>query len=297
MRNLAAIVTRLGASVALFSVIAAQAVGAVNIVDSNSSAPGDDFTNSGTTTTGQAVGSSGWYYNNVRNNGHVGINTDYPRAGNGSASFSLTQGGATSSKSDLEFLPSATANGNGNWSPTAALGLLSDLTSLSYDWYRDSTSAANVWLAPTLRLQIYNPNTGGNGYLVFEYEVNQAVHGAAAPTNTWVSEDVFANNDVLWATGNTIPGNLNATNHYYDAPTLSGWQSQLTGYYVVGVSVGAGSGWDTFKGAVDNVTFGFNGASTTYNFDVAAAVPEASTLAIWGVLGAATVGIRFRRRV
>ncbi len=37
------------------------------IVFSNNAAPGDSFTNASGSNQGQAVGSTGWYYNNTRN--------------------------------------------------------------------------------------------------------------------------------------------------------------------------------------------------------------------------------------
>jgi hypothetical protein len=48
---------------------------------------------------------------------------------------------------------------------------------------------------------------------------------------------------------------------------------------VYGISAGVGSGWGTFQGAVDDITVGFGGASTTYNFEV---VPEPSTVLLVG---------------
>ena len=76
---------------------AASATGVT--VYSNGGGSGDMFTNAGGTNTGQAVGTSGWYYNNVRNNGNVGINSTYARSGNGSVYMETTQGpGGASSK-------------------------------------------------------------------------------------------------------------------------------------------------------------------------------------------------------
>lgn len=83
----------LAAMAALLMTLPARAANIT--VYANNSTPGDDFTNaSGTSTTpstsGAQLGASGWYYNNVRNNGHVGIRTDIPRSGNGSAWFNGT---------------------------------------------------------------------------------------------------------------------------------------------------------------------------------------------------------------
>jgi hypothetical protein len=256
------------------------------------------------------VGASGWYYNNVRNNGHVGISTDLPRFGNGSVYFQGTQGPAgNSSKSDIEYLPNATANVAGNYSTGGVLGTLGDLSSLSYEWYRDSASSASDWLHPVLRLLVVdNPITPtAIGYLVFEREVNRDSFGyPPGPTNVpedqWVADDLLGDDYRLWSTGSSLPNNLNGTNgpaEYYDASRLSEWQSTYGSYSVIGISAGIGSGWGTFVGAVDNITIGFGTApATTFNFEVPGdvAVPELSAIVTWSVLSMASLIIGYRRR-
>jgi hypothetical protein len=81
---------------AVVGVLSANVFAATTIVYSNNPAPGDQFTNSGPLNQGQAVGTSGWYYNNVRNNGAVGIRTNYPFNGNGSV-YMRTPTGASES--------------------------------------------------------------------------------------------------------------------------------------------------------------------------------------------------------
>jgi hypothetical protein len=263
---------------------------------------GDAFTNAGTSVAGQAIGSSGWHYNNVRNNGVAGISTQFARNGNGSLAFNLTQGpGGNSSKADVEFFNTAAANGNGNFAPTSSLGTLGSLSSLSYDWYRSSGGAANQWLHAVVRLQVFDANTGANGYLVFEREVNRNDFGgafAAAPVDTWVSEDIMSGDYRLWATGGSLPNNLNGTNgvaQYYDARRLSEWMSQFSDYLVVGLSLGVGSGWGSYTGAIDNVTFGFSGNNTTYNFEVEGQVIPTPLAGVMGGAGLMLVGARRRR--
>jgi hypothetical protein len=280
-----------------------------SIVLSNNGGTGDDFTNATTTNTGQAVGATGWYYNNVRNDGQVGISTDLPRSGNGSVYFQGTNGpGGNSSKSDIEFLPNATANGAGNFSSGGVLGTLAELNSFGYDWYRAAGSAASNWLHPSLRLMVASPDLSQFGYLVFEREVNRDTLGVppgsttAMPTDQWVSDDVFGADYRLWSTGNTLPFNQNGTNgpvKYYDALHLSEWQSQFGTYLVLGISSGIGSGWGAFEGAVDNITFGFrDDAPVTYNFEVRddGVVPELSALITWGVLALSSIISCQRRR-
>jgi len=287
------------------TVLAAASIGSASAAVVYSNNPGgDSFTNPGTTITGQAIGGSNWYYNNVRNNGIAGISTAFPRSGNGSLEFTITQGpGGNSSKADAEFFNTAAPNGAGNYGPTSVMGQLSDLTALSFDWYRASGASpddqASNNLHPVIRLLIASPDFTQSGYIVFEREVNRDVFGphptpVASPRDTWMTDDVFGGNYRMWSTGSSLPFNLNGTNgpaRYYDALTLADWRGQFGSYLVTGVSVGVGSGWGTFSGAVDNVTFGFAGAPiTTYNFEV---VPAPGAAALLGLAG--VVGLRRRR--
>jgi hypothetical protein len=268
--------------VILLSVCAAPAIGAV--VYANNAIPGDDFTNATSTTSnitapGAAVDSTGWYYNNVRNNGHVGINTNLARSGNGSVWFNAVQGpSGASSKADIEYY-------NVVGGASQSLGKLGNLTSFSYDWYRQSGGTASTWLNPVLRM--YVSDGTHSGYLVFEREINRDTFGnpVVAPVDTWTTDNVLGGNYRLWSTGSTLPFNLNGTNgtaKYYDALHISEWILGYGNYDVYGISAGVGSGWGTFQGAVDNISFGFGGANTTYNFEV---VPEPMTLALLGLGG------------
>jgi hypothetical protein len=256
-------------AIALASIASADTV----IVNSNNNSPGDDFTNAGTTNTslstpGAALGASGWYYNNVRNNGHVGIQTTFPFDGNGSVWFNATQGpSGSSSKADIEFY-------NIVGGVPQPLGTLSNLTSFSYSWYRNSGGTASQWLTPVLRLYVASPDLTKSGYLVFEPVYNSLSNNAAAPVNQWVTNDIVAEDDHLWSSGSTLP---NLGNYYGAEVKLSAWQSNYGNYLVYGVNAGVGSGWGTFQGAVDDITFGFGGANTTYNFEV---VPEPATFRI-----------------
>lgn len=291
-----------GLAATVLGLVVARPGGASTVVVLPNTSGGDSFTNAGTTNTGQAVGASGWYYNNVRNNGVVGVNGTYPRAGNGSVQMQGVQGpGGNSSKADIEFFATATANSDGNYSPTSAIGSLGDLSSFSYEWYRASGGSASQWLHPVLRLQVFDPATSQFGYLVFEGIYNGLYDGGAnpAPTDTWVGIDILTSDYRLWSTG-TLPNNINGSNgpiQLYDARTITEWQSDFPDYLVVGVSAGIGSGWGTFDGAVDNITFGFSGADTTYNFEVSAnVVPEPATFATAGLAGLAALAYARRRR-
>jgi len=268
--------------------IAFASIASANTVTvySNNNSPGDDFTNAGIsntspTTPGAALDTSGWYYNNVRNNGHVGIQTTYPYDGDGSVWFNATQGPSDpSSKADIEYY-------NFIGGVPQSLGTLGNLTSFSYNWYRASGGTASQWLTPVLRLYVASPDLTKTGYLVFEPVYNWLGNGAA-PVDQWKSDDIVAENDHLWSTG-TLP---NQGDDYGSDVTLSSWQANYGSYLVLGISAGVGSGWGTFQGAVDDITVGFGGSSTTYNFEV---VPEPGTVTLVGA-GLMSLLVLIRRR-
>ncbi len=210
----------------------------------------------------------------------MGIRTDLPRSGNGSVWFRGTRGPAgNSSKADVEY-----------WATTAPLGTLGNLTELKYEWYRKSGSyTANAWLHPVLRLFISSPDRTKMGYIVFEGVYNNPASWTA-PTDTWVSVDILANNYRMWSTG-SLP---HAFAEYYDNSKVSinAWRTNQANYLILAVSAGIGSGWGTFEGAVDNISVGFGGNVTTTNFEV---VPEPATMALFG-LGLGVVGGLLRRK-
>ncbi len=269
--------SRLLATLTALAMLATYASAATVVVYSNNPAPGDDFTNASTTFANQLIGSSGWLYNNVRNNGHVGIRTDLPRSGNGSVWFKGEQGPTgDSSKADVEY-----------WATQPPLGTLGNLTSLKYEWYRKSGSyTAAAHLHPVLRLYISSPDGSKKGYIVYEGIYNLQ----STPTDTWVTVDILANNYRMWSTG-TLPY---AFAEYYDVNKvgINAWKANYGNYYVLAISAGIGSGWGTFEGAVDNITVGFGGLETTTNFEV---VPEPASMALFG-LGLAAVGGLIRRQ-
>ena len=107
------------------------------------------------------------------------------------------------------------------------------------------------------------------------------------PTDTWVGDSI-TDSTVLWSTG-SLPDAFAVYNR-----TLSEWKSLIGNYKVYAISAGIGSGWGTFEGAVDNISYQFgNGPVVTTNFEV---VPEPTTMALFGLglLGAA--GGLLRRR-
>ncbi|MCI1190539.1 PEP-CTERM sorting domain-containing protein [Calidifontimicrobium sp. SYSU G02091] len=286
---------RSGIGLAVAGVLWSVSAGAM-VVNANAPAPGDAFTNAGPVNQGQAIGTSGWYYNNVRNGGTVGINTALPRSGNGSARFASLDG---ADKADIEFLPNG-LNLGGNFVSAGVLGSFSQLGSMSYEWYRSDSSTTDAHLHPVLRVLLDADGdlttTGDRGGLVFERVYIEA-SGWTASTNTWVSETI-TDSTYLWnfGLGLGFAANINSTDYAYDA-TLAQWKAYLPNAVIIGFSSGVGSGWnDTFTGAVDNIAWNIAGQGVTYNFEVAAAaVPQPGSLALLAAAMLGWIGARRRR--
>ena len=273
------------------ALVAASAFAQATVtVNSQNPAPGDLFTNTGSANLGLGFGNPNWVYNNTRGSGSVGIRTNYPRSGNGSVYFNSP---GSSGKADIEYFADPVLVGGNfvpNLNPSSILGPLADLSHLSYEWYRDGSSTAPASLHPVLRLgilRVNSDNTAAVGYLTFERVYNGF---GAAPTNSWQSDNIIGSNYRLRATASLGFGEV--------SKTIPEWVSAANAVgatlYVISVNAGIGSGWSgTFTGAVDNITFGFNGTYTTYNFEV---VPEpASMLALGsGLIG--LLGLRRRKR-
>lgn len=294
--------SRKSSSVAM-ALMASLCAGAAQaaIVYSNNAAPGDTYTNATTSNQGQAVGSTGWYYNNVRNSGVAGINTTYARSGNASAYLETTLGpGAPSSKADIEFLANGT-NVGGNFFANGSLGLFSQFAGMSYDWYRDSTSTNSAVQHPALRIlldldgDLTTP--GDRGGLVFERVYNGFGN---APTNTWIS-DLIGGSTKLWNFGLGLGNEFDIDGDGTPYDTLTEWQSsaRFANATILGFSAGVGSGWGPFKGAVDNIgwTIGTQPAALT-NFEVQSngTVPEPTSMALLGSSLLAAAIIRRRRK-
>jgi hypothetical protein len=262
------------------------------IVVSNNS-PGDDFfTNPGPVNQGQAVGSSGWFYNNVRNNGGVGISGNLPWSTTGSAYFVSPSSAA---KADIEYLAGG-VNFGGNYLATASLGRFADLQSFSYRWYRAGSSTAPAHLHPVIRVLLDadgDLNTfGDRGGLVFE----RVYLGLPVPTGQWVS-DVITPSTWLWNFGLGIgfAANINHTPYAYDA-TLAEWQAYFPNAVILGFGAGVGSGWNgVFTGAVDDISWTIAGVTSNTNFEIyrTSEIPEPGTG--W-LVGMALVLLALRRR-
>ena len=233
---------------------------------------------SGTPVVGQ------WYQSSVGAGSTVGITTDYARSGNGSAYFNSTQG--DTGKGDLVYNFSAAG------SPTTYA--LNSLTSLSFDFFRSSTSTTDPNLAPVLRLGMLKDGVYA-GTLVFENVYQQQ---QTSPVDAWTTLTANLSSGIFWATNASLGPTFASANG--GQKTLAQWiaDNGNANLSVYGLEIGIGSGWSgSFYGAVDNVQANFGTAgSVKANFEVqAGAVPEPATWAMM-IMGFGLMGYSMRRR-
>ena len=215
----------------------------------------------------------GWIAANVRTDATVAITTNQPR------------GEAPNSFGSLEFTTNTITPGQDKadyakyWGPVAGR-TLGNLSALSYEFYRASSSTTGQHQVPAFRLG-YQTTGGQTGYLVWENVYNGGSTATPVPTDQWISNNILlgnfwmrefspgatiqnygvtlaewkANNDD--GTGTIVGQPGDATVHVLDADT-----------YITGIEVGVGSGWGaTFRGFVDNIGISFGADAISANFE------------------------------
>ncbi len=222
----------------------------------------------------------GWGPQNVTGGGTVAITSTYPRTSLGSLQFTGSSG---SSKADFEL---------DNLNP-GGFGKVADITAVGYEFYRNSSSTNPAVQAPALRLGVYDPVSNKTSLLIFEPAYNG--YTSVVPVDSWVTLDALNGN--WWQ---RAFGSPSCSYEVYDI-TLQEWATNLNNgspmppylgctpnpvgpqAWVYAINVGVGSGWNgVYDMAVDNVTLGFNGVSTTYNFEIDIVVP--TTTKTWGMI-------------
>ncbi|MBC8074861.1 MAG: hypothetical protein H7Y32_02195 [Chloroflexales bacterium] len=214
----------------------------------------------------------GWQAANVRANATVSITTSQPR------------GDAPNNLGSLEFATNTIVSGQDKadyvkyWGvvPSRTLGNLSALT---YELYRASSSTTAIHHAPAFRLAYVTPS-GDSGLLIWENVYNGGSVGTPVPTDQWLANDILAGNFWMRAFG---PGR---TIEQYDV-TLAEWANGATfpnahvlgpDTSIIGIETGVGSGWGgSFTGFVDNIAISFGVDSVSANFEPNALPPQCDT--------------------
>lgn len=200
------------------------------------------------------------------------ITSTNPRSGNGSVEMSQTDG---SGKVDFVY----------NWGFVNGR-TLGQLDALSFDSYRSSSSTAAPHLQPAMRLAYdadgNSATAGDQGYLIWEPIYN----GGATSVDSWNVNNIFGDNFWQRQPGYTVEKFDMTLNEWINGVDPADADQLNADSAILGIEFGIGSGWaGTFTGFVDNVTFGFDGASTTFNFETAAAadVPEPASALLVGL--------------
>ncbi len=242
-------------------------------------------------TVSTTIAPAGWLPANVRADSTVAVTTTQARAGqisslgDSSIEFNTQFVTAGQDKADYQLI----------WqtSPTSINfpnRTLNNLTQLSYDYYRDSSSAVAAILHPPLRLAWLHdsgtpadPTDDTYGFFIYE-AVYQPGFGGTIVTDSWISEDVFSAEFWLFcsdcdpsaAVASGVVQNFDLT----FADWLSGPQVGAGGdptppdfsngtLYIVGMNTGVGSGWSADSLMhVDNIRIAFGGADDlVFNFE------------------------------
>jgi len=248
----------------------------------------------------------GWY-TNIQGNGNATVTGAKPRYGIGDVGFGSLQLHTTGKMEDWVF---AYRYADTNW------GSLSQLTSLSFDWFRSTNPN---WDADVTKdgIQLYDWKYKSPAFRVFLSDNTEIVW------ENYFNRPIDNNLDYVddWQTSEMINGNFwyrNADGYSLNTTPCTTNQmpvwggnvqalsiSQIVECYgdrqVIGVGVGLGSQWPyQYKGFVDNVIVTSNGTQVlNTNFDhkgvPSTTVPEPSTYAMM-LVGLVGIGMVSRRK-
>ncbi|MCY7300169.1 MAG: S8 family serine peptidase, partial [Ilumatobacteraceae bacterium] len=149
---------------------------------------------------------------------------------------------------------------------------LDRVTDLRYFTYRQSTDAGNniaIALQFNADYDLGDGSVGYQGRLVFEPYQGR---GGNVPDTVWQSWDAKAGK--WWGTRASVPRSGVLTTNPCVQATPCTWAKLLATFPDVGIHVTygaiylkAGSGWLGFRGNVDDLTIGIDGATTTFDFE------------------------------
>jgi hypothetical protein len=139
---------------------------------------------------------------------------------------------------------------------------LDELDALSYWTYRTAGSAQQV-TALNIQVDVNGAAAGGFTTLVFE-PVYNTTQGAVA-SDVWQEWDAYNGGNAIWWSSNPIPGAPNRD-------TFVSWNTILAenpdAVILGGLGFNQGSGNPALIAAADELTVGFGGETTTYDFEL-----------------------------
>jgi hypothetical protein len=266
--------------------------------------------------------------------GYAQVTTNNPRTGfggYGSGSLELQVQGAsvTNGSNEWAFWYRFAGGASYEYSTAASYGQLSQLSSLSFDWFRTSDPTWNSstpsadwpYKTPVMRLRLLETDVTGATFeseLVWEGWYNQSLFPNGTPVDQWVTTSNMQNQK-FWYMRPPGTASVGVDVGNCTFKDVSAWEGGVPGStiqqllggtspciasnaLVTGVAVGVGSRWPLpWHGYVDNIQMGFGTGSNQYqalntNFDlVPTTVPEPSTWALM-LTGLAAVGYAARRR-
>ncbi|MBX3031575.1 MAG: choice-of-anchor D domain-containing protein, partial [Chloroflexi bacterium] len=211
--------------------------------------------NVATSLAGVTSPSTPWFRNDTRTGGTVAFvgAPPAPELGSGSLHIGTTDQNPTSSQAKAQLFNYAHAGTK-----------LSDIGSITYQTYRDSSSTNSGLQVPGLNVEVFTTGSpGSDTTLVWEPPYNTGQ--GAIIEDDWQLWDAINDGQGVWWSTQTIPG-VCAFTCYVTWDTILANNPNAT--IAAGIGINAGSGWvGVFSGGADALSIGIDGVETTYDFE------------------------------
>lgn len=226
-------------------------------------------------------GAMGGWTNRPYDGAVSGITNTYPRSGGGSIEITLPD-----------------QNAGADWIyPIASRPRLSAFSSASYEFWRDERSTNAYYQAPSYAMYVdadCDDETDDATWLIYEPPY-QPPELSTVPTNQWVTHRITPASIVWQASDRAIAPFLPLSD--YMAGNVRRGNIRLNGdSCILYAAALAGSGWDGFHGAIDNVTLTVvgEGQIVNANFELVAPISGGGVAAVptmgeWALILMATV--------